>query len=131
MERRTTLSRRQVLTIFKWSLNYPMTSTKTLGAQAVRMATEPRRLQILGLIWEQELSVGEIAAQVPVTIAAVSQHLSKLRQAGLVAVRADGRQRFYRASKEDMGSLAIVLESFWEDRLVALKTMAEARDGAE
>lgn len=93
---------------------------------SIRTAMEPRRLQILELIWERERSVGDIASQLPVSIAAVSQHLSKLRAAGLVSVRRSGQQRLYRATKADMGALAVVLESFWTDRLEALKQLAES-----
>ncbi len=98
------------------------------GVDALRTATQPRRLQILELIWDGERSVGDIAARVPVSTAAVSQHLSKLRDAGLVAVRRDGRHRYYRARKEDMGALAVILESFWSDRLRALKDISEAEE---
>jgi DNA-binding transcriptional ArsR family regulator len=94
----------------------------------MRTAVEPRRLQILKAIWDQERSVNEIAAGLPVSVAAVSQHLAKLRAAGLVDVRAEGRKRFYRATKKDMGALAVVLESFWKDRLMSLKQLAESAE---
>ena len=97
-------------------------------AESLRTATEPRRLEILELIWDRELGVNEIASRLPVSVAAVSQHLAKLKAAGLVSVRAEGRNRFYRATKEEMGALAVVLESFWKDRLVALKQMAETTE---
>ncbi len=90
----------------------------------MRTATEPRRLEILEMIWERELSVGEIADRLPVTIAAVSQHLAKLRAAGLVTVRRDGRVRWYRARRGDLGTLAIVLETFWSEKMDALTSYA-------
>ena len=94
--------------------------------ESIRTALEPRRLQILEFIWDRERSVSEIASLLPVSVAAVSQHLSKLRAAGLVSVRVEGRRRFYRATKADMGTLAVVLESFWTDRLGALRLLAES-----
>ena len=94
--------------------------------ESIRTALEPRRLQILEFIWDRERSVSEIASLLPVRVAAVSQHLSKLRAAGLVSVRVEGRKRFYRATKADMGTLAVVLESFWKDRLGALRLLAES-----
>ena len=103
-----------------------MTEAAPASAESIRTAMEPRRLQILEFIWDRELSVNEIASLLPVSVAAVSQHLAKLRAAGLVSVRAEGRKRFYRATKADMGALAIVLESFWMDRLSALKRLAES-----
>jgi DNA-binding transcriptional ArsR family regulator len=99
-----------------------------MDTQNLRVASEPRRLQILELIWDRELSAGEIADRVPVSFAAVSQHLRKLREAGLVSVRRDGRYRFYTARKRDMGTLAILLEAMWRDRLDVLKDLAEAAE---
>ena len=107
-----------------------MTSTSPRPG-LLRVASEPRRLQILEIIWDGERTVSEIAEALPVTIAAVSQHLAKLRAAGLVEVRREGRRRYYRAARADMGLLAVVLESFWSDRLDALDTLArrlEAED---
>ena len=94
--------------------------------QALNVVAQPRRQQILQLIWDRELSAGEIAAQLPVSFAAVSQHLGKLREAGLVTVRKEGRRRYYRARKGTFGTLAIYLESMWKDRLAELKRQAEA-----
>ena len=93
--------------------------------QSMRTAMEPRRLQILELIWEKELGVNDIASRLPVSVAAVSQHLSKLRSAGLVSVRPEGRKRFYRATKADMGAMAVLLESFWTEKMDALEVLAE------
>ena len=108
-----------------------MTEISSASAESIRTAVEPRRLQILELIWDHERGVNDIASRVPVSVAAVSQHLAKLRAAGLVSVRAEGRKRFYRATKEDMGALAVVLESFWTDRLLALKRLAESLGGEQ
>ncbi|MDX1393323.1 MAG: metalloregulator ArsR/SmtB family transcription factor [Gemmatimonadota bacterium] len=96
-----------------------------MDTTGLRIASEPRRMQILQLIWDRELSAGDIAARVPVSFAAVSQHLRKLREAGLVSVRRDGRYRYYRARRREMGTLALFIEAMWSDRLEALKDMAE------
>lgn len=88
-----------------------------------------RRRQILQLVWDRELSAGAIAERLPVSFAAVSQHLGKLRAAGLVDVRRDGRHRYYRARKGDMGTLGVYLESMWREKLADLKRMAEAKEG--
>ncbi len=95
----------------------------------IRIATEPRRLEILQMIWDRERNVGDIAARLPVSVGAVSQHLSKLQYAGLVTVRSEGRWRFYQAARQEMGMVGDVLESFWADRLRALKHMAEGAEG--
>ena len=76
----------------------------------------PRRREILHLIWDRELSAGDIAAALPVTFGAVSQHLQVLRDAGIVDVRQEGTYRYYRANQEH-GPLAAVLETYWTDAL--------------
>lgn len=102
-----------------------MDSDPGSAALRTRLATQPRRLEILRLIWDEERSAGDIAAALPVSFAAVSQHLGKLLDAGLVEVRREGRHRYYRARRRDMGTLAVVLESLWRDRMAALKELAE------
>jgi DNA-binding transcriptional ArsR family regulator len=89
---------------------------------------EPRRRDILRLVWDSERSAGDIAAQFDVTFGAVSQHLGVLRRAGLVSVRKDGTRRLYRARRDELGPLAGWLESMWAgelDRLAALAEQAE------
>ena len=86
----------------------------------------PRRREILRLVWDHELPAGSIQAAMPdVTFGAVSQHLSTLAGAGLVDVRADGRQRFYRARRDQFGPVSQVLEGMWSDALWRLKLHAE------
>jgi DNA-binding transcriptional ArsR family regulator len=86
----------------------------------------PRRQAILRLVWDREQSAGEIRGQLPdVTFGAVSQHLRRLESAGAVSVRREGRQRFYRARREALGTLAKWLERQWDDALWRLKIQAE------
>jgi DNA-binding transcriptional ArsR family regulator len=89
------------------------------------VVAEPRRREILRLVWDGERSAGEIAEQFDVTFGAVSQHLGVLRRAGLVSVRRDGTRRFYRANRDALGSLAPWLEAQWRDQLDRLATLAE------
>jgi DNA-binding transcriptional ArsR family regulator len=96
--------------------------------EPLKVVSEPRRQEILQLIWDRERSAGDIAAQVPVSFSAVSQHLARLREAGLVDVRVEGRNRYYRARKHTMGTLAIYLESMWTDKLAELKRLAETEE---
>ncbi|MGE0000903.1 MAG: metalloregulator ArsR/SmtB family transcription factor [Fimbriimonadaceae bacterium] len=58
--------------------------------------SEPARRRILGLIGDGERSAGEISALLPLAPSTVSHHLSVLRDAGLVAVRREGKSMFYR-----------------------------------
>jgi DNA-binding transcriptional ArsR family regulator len=100
------------------------------GMDALQIIGEPRRREILRLVWARELSSGEIAARFPVTFGAVSQHLGVLRDAGFVTVRVDGNRRFYRADRARLGPLARVLEAMWRTSLDGLASAVEA-DGLE
>jgi DNA-binding transcriptional ArsR family regulator len=73
----------------------------------------PRRREILRLVWDRELPAGEIARHFDVTWAATSQNLAVLRRAGLVRERRAGNRRFYAADREALGPLAAVVEAMW------------------
>jgi DNA-binding transcriptional ArsR family regulator len=95
---------------------------------ALKAIAEPRRRQILTLVRDEELSAGEIAGHFDVTRPAVSQHLTVLKEAGLVDERRNGTKRLYRARPEGLGELKQFLEDFWGDRLAALKREAEMEE---
>jgi DNA-binding transcriptional ArsR family regulator len=95
---------------------------------ALRAIAEPHRRQILRLVWDSELSAGEIASHFEVTRPAVSQHLHVLKEAGLVSERRNGARRLYRARPEGIAELKAFLEEFWGDRLEALKREAEREE---
>jgi len=93
---------------------------------ALAAVASPRRREILRLVWEQERAAGEIHAAMPdVTFGAVSLHLRRLTEAGLVEARRDSRHRFYLARRSAFGPLGRVLEGFWKDALGRLKLAAE------
>jgi DNA-binding transcriptional ArsR family regulator len=95
-------------------------------ASALAALASARRREILRLVWNDELSAGDIYRSMPdVTFGAVSLQLRSLRNTGLVAVRADSRRRLYRARREGLGPLAAMLERMWEDKLWNLKLAAE------
>lgn len=91
----------------------------------LQVVAEPRRRRILGLVWDEELSAGDIAARFDVTFGAISQHLAVLRDSGFVDMRPDGNRRLYRANKEALGPLRSVLESMWAATLDDLATVIE------
>ena len=95
--------------------------TPTLSAIA-----SPRRREILRLVWTNEMAAGEIHRAMPdVTFGAVSLQLKALVDAGLVAARADGRHRYYRARRDSLGPMARLLAEMWGDALWRLKLQAE------
>jgi DNA-binding transcriptional ArsR family regulator len=97
--------------------------------QAVIQAIgEPRRREILLLVQDTELAAGEIAARFEVTRPAISQHLTVLKNAGLVSERRDGTRRLYCARPEGLAELRSFLDGFWDDRLERLKLAAEEEE---
>jgi len=76
-------------------------------------------------------AVGEIAAELPVSRPAVSQHLRVLKEAGLVTERRDGARRIYRIDQEGLKDLRAYLDSFWEQALAGFKAAAESEGRKE
>ena len=70
--------------------------------------------------------VGEIAARLPVSRPAVSQHLKVLKGARLVSERREGTRRIYSLNREGLGEIRAYLDAFWDDALDAFKTAAES-----
>jgi DNA-binding transcriptional ArsR family regulator len=91
----------------------------------VQALSEPRRREILELVRDRELAAGEIASRFDVTRPAISQHLTVLKQAGLVSERREGARRLYRARPEGLAELRSFLDGFWDERLERLKLAAE------
>jgi DNA-binding transcriptional ArsR family regulator len=94
----------------------------------LKAVASPRRCAILELIWERELSAGEIAAHFTVSWPAISQNLTVLRQSGAITERRDGTRRLYRADQQALGPLAAVIRSMWTSDLETLRILAEADD---
>jgi DNA-binding transcriptional ArsR family regulator len=93
----------------------------------LRTLAEPKRCEIVRLVWSQELAAAEIATHFPdVTRSAISQHLGVLRHAGLVTERRDGVRRLYSANQTEMAKLREFLDSFWSESLLRLRDLAES-----
>ena len=97
--------------------------------EALRALAEPRRRAILRLVAHDELAAGEIAQAFEVTRTAVSQHLTVLRNAGLVSERRVGTRRYYRARPEGLAGLREFLEDMWASSLDVARRLAEAGHG--
>jgi DNA-binding transcriptional ArsR family regulator len=69
--------------------------------------------------------VGKIAADLPVSRPAVSQHLKVLKGAGLVRDEADGARRLYEIDPGGLAELRVWLDRFWNDALNAFKAEVE------
>ena len=92
---------------------------------ALRAIASPRRREILRLVWERELSSGDIASHFDVSWPAISQNLRVLEGAELVRTRRCGTARLYRANRSRLGPLRAVLVKMWEADLDRLAELAE------
>jgi len=95
---------------------------------ALKAIAAPNRRKMLRLVWDVELTAGEIASHFDVTRPAVSQHLSVLKEAGLVSERRNGTRRLYRARPEGLAGLKAFVDELWAERLEALKREAEREE---
>lgn len=66
------------------------------AARLLKMLAHGQRLRVLCLLSSGELSVGQINARIDLSQSALSQHLAKLREEGLVATRRDAQTIYYR-----------------------------------
>jgi len=96
---------------------------------ALRAIAEPRRRAILRLVARDELAAGEIAAAFDITRTAVSQHLTVLKNAGLLSERRDGTRRLYRARAEGLAGLREFLDDMWFGALDTARRIAEDGQG--
>jgi DNA-binding transcriptional ArsR family regulator len=92
---------------------------------ALNALADPTRRHVFERLARGPAAVGEIAAGLPVSRPAVSQHLKALKQAGLVTDRADGARRVYRIDPAGLGAIRAWLDQFWGVALDAFKAEAE------
>ncbi len=97
-------------------------------SKALAILADPTRRAVFETLRAGPLSVGEIAAGLPVSRPAVSQHLKALKQAGLVRDEARGTARIYRIHAEGLRELRDWLDGFWDEALARFKDYAESED---
>jgi DNA-binding transcriptional ArsR family regulator len=76
------------------------------AARAVKAIAHPLRLKILCILGDQEISVQDIVEQVGTSQSNISQHLSILRDKGVLATRKDANRVFYRIG--DLRTLKLI-----------------------
>jgi DNA-binding transcriptional ArsR family regulator len=95
-------------------------------AMAMDALGDGTRRQILERLRRGPMAVGELAAGLPVSRPAVSQHLRVLKRAGLVTERRNGTRRLYRVDTDGLAEVRDYFERFWTDVLAAFEAAAEA-----
>jgi DNA-binding transcriptional ArsR family regulator len=97
-------------------------------SDAFNAVAEPRRRDILSYLSARERPVGDIVAALGLAQPSVSKHLRVLLDVGLVDVRRDGRQMFYRtnaAAIKPLHEWASTFERYWGHQLTRIKERAE------
>jgi DNA-binding transcriptional ArsR family regulator len=92
---------------------------------ALAVLADPTRRKVFERLRSGPRPVNVLAAGLPVSRPAVSQHLKVLKDAGLVEERSEGVRRIYSLRREGLLELRTWLDSFWDDALEAFKREAE------
>ena len=92
---------------------------------------DPTRRAILERLLDGPQPVGELARGFTVTRPAISQHLTVLKEAGLVSERRNGTRRLYQARPQGLQELREFLDGFWDERLDALRREAERKEATK
>src|SRR6202047_4213248 len=92
---------------------------------ALMVLADPTRRKVFERLRAGPLPVNVLAAGLPVSRPAVSQHLKVLKGAGLVEERSEGVRRIYSVRREGLMELREWLDSFWGDALAAFKEEVE------
>ena len=94
---------------------------------AIGVLGDPTRRAIFELLSDHPSSVGDLAALVPVSRPAVSQHLKVMKDVGLVLDERDGARRIYRLDPDGVAEMRAYLDRFWHLALVGFKRQVEQR----
>ena len=100
----------------------------TNGQRAFAALAEPMRTTIVERLATRPMAVGELAAMLPITRPAVSQHLKILKEAQLVRDEASGTRRIYSIDPAGLGAIRAWLDRFWDQNLAAYVEAAERED---
>jgi DNA-binding transcriptional ArsR family regulator len=104
-------------------------STYGEGDVWLALADRTRRTIVMRLA-TGERAVGELAAELPISQPAVSQHLKLLKDLGLVSDRAVGNRRIYRLNEAGVLALRDQLDSFWRQTLAGFNDVVARDSGA-
>src|SRR5271156_4534334 len=98
---------------------------------SLAVLADPTRRRVFERLRSGPRAVNVLAAGLPVSRPAVSQHLRALREAGLVDERSEGARRIYSVHREGLRELRDWLDTFWDDALTAFQREAEQSTGGE
>jgi DNA-binding transcriptional ArsR family regulator len=92
---------------------------------------DPTRRAVFERLGSGPQAVSELAAGLPVSRPAVSQHLRVLREAGLVTEHREGTRRIYALAPRGVADLRSYFDKFWTQALDSFQAAAEAKHARE
>ena len=120
-----------MLDIFPYGNIIQLMPRASTTSDAFNAVAEPRRRDILSFLVSQERAVNDIVATLNLPQPSVSKHLRVLLEVGLVDVRREGRQMFYRTNPDAIRPLhewTGTFERYWRHQLARVKERAEASE---
>jgi DNA-binding transcriptional ArsR family regulator len=103
----------------------------TYGSAALTALGDPSRQAIVEQLAAGPLAVTDLAARLPISRPAVSQHLKVLTEAGVVGHQSVGTRRLYHLAPEAIEAIRSYLEGFWSQSLNSFAALAEDTAPAE
>lgn len=94
----------------------------------LKLLANETRLRLIGLVADEEQSVGALARRLELTEATISHHLAKLHGAGLLTLRAEGTSHFYRLNPD---ALAAINKGLLRPARLMRAPATEGRDATE
>jgi DNA-binding transcriptional ArsR family regulator len=102
-------------------------TNRSAAIDAFSALGDPTRRAIFERLAMRPSAVGELAAGLPVSRPAVSQHLRVLKEARLVSETADGARRIYRVDPRGVAAMRDWLDAHWANALSAFKDYTDAQ----
>jgi len=93
--------------------------------KAIAALADPTRRAMIERLRSGPIAVGVLAADLPVSRPAVSQHLKVLSDAGLLRVKTQGTRRLYQLEPQGLAGLRAYLDALWDDALARFAARAE------
>lgn len=105
-----------------------MKAAQSLLDERLRALSDPTRRAILHHVNRREMPASAVAARFAIARPTVSRHMRILETARLVTVRKHGTSRFYLMDEIAMQNMNIWFQTFWDEGLSRLKTLAETEE---
>lgn len=110
------------------SVRHSLRCVATYQGDVLTALGDPTRRAIFEALADGPRPVGELAAELPVTRPAVSQHLRVLKDARLVRVHAVGTRRLYQLDPDGIGAVRAYFDRFWNRALASFKDVVEQQE---